>query len=114
MRFNKFGVFAGLAACVVGAVGAAPTAEAAPPGFVTCFGGPVESRVEAECGNSDVGAATAGLAVLCSNLRYLVQHERMAGESTVRLVQDCGAGAVPVWWTFNGETDFQQNLRSDG
>lgn len=106
-------VVAGLAVAGVSVTGAG-SAHAAPPGFVHCSAVPVDSRVEVECTNTDVGAATAGMAGLCTNLRVLYRHaERMRGESTIRWTEECGPGAHPILWNAWGETDYQRALDDD-
>ncbi|MEU4841129.1 hypothetical protein [Nocardia testacea] len=103
----------GLAVAGVSALGAGP-AQAAPPGYVHCVAVPAGSRVEVECTNTDVGAATAGMAGLCTNLRVLYrQAERMRGESTIAWTEDCGPGAHPILWNAWGETDYQRSLDND-
>lgn len=89
-------------------------AQAAPPGFVHCTTVPVGSRVEVECTNTDVGAGTAGMVGLCTNLRILYrQAERMRGESTIRWSEDCGPGAHPILWNASGRTDYQRSFDDD-
>ncbi|MGW1740741.1 hypothetical protein ACWCPQ_18270 [Nocardia sp. NPDC001965] len=90
------------------------SAQAAPPGFVHCVAVPVDTRVEVKCTNTDVGAATAGMAGLCTNLRILYrQAERMRGESTIEWTEDCGPGAYPILWNAGGETDYQRSFDDD-
>ncbi|WP_327148846.1 hypothetical protein [Nocardia sp. NBC_01329] len=113
-RFSTLGaIFTGVAVAGISVIGAGP-AQAAPPGIVHCAAVPVDSRVEVECTNTDVGAATAGMAGLCTNLRILYrQAERMRGESTIEWAEDCGPGAHPILWNAWGETDYQRSFDDD-
>ncbi|WP_280234618.1 hypothetical protein [Nocardia cyriacigeorgica] len=113
MRFSTAACGAGLTAVAALAVMfAAPVAQAAPPGYVTCGATPVGSRLDVTCTNTDVGAGTGSLIGLCSNLRILYEaHFRLAGTSTGTFSQDCGPGAHPIWWHTPGMTDYQRMLQ---
>lgn len=107
-------VISGFAVVAVSATAGAGVAQAVPPGIAYCSSVPVGSRVEVKCTNTDVGAATAGMAGLCSNLRILYrQAERMRGESTIEWSEECGPGAHPILWNARAETDYQRSLDDD-
>ncbi|WP_327148460.1 hypothetical protein [Nocardia sp. NBC_01329] len=103
----------GLAAMAVSTTVGAGPARALPPGDAFCTQVPVDSRVDLECTNTDVGPATAGAFVLCSDLRPLTQEARIRPESTIRLSLDCGPGAHPLSWNVNAKTDYQSDRERD-
>jgi hypothetical protein len=104
-------VVSGIAVAAVSATAGAGTAQAAPPGIAYCSSVPVGSRVQVECTNTDVGAATAGMAGLCTNLRILYrQAERMRAESTIAWSEECGPGAHPILWNAWAETDYHRSF----
>ncbi|MFE3444406.1 hypothetical protein ACFXNW_15360 [Nocardia sp. NPDC059180] len=114
MRFATATAGAGVAAIATLAVTfAAPAAQAAPLGYVTCGATPVGSRLDVTCTNTDVGAGTGTLIGLCSNVRILYEaHFRLAGSSSGTFSQDCGPGAQPIWWHTPGITDYQQMMQN--
>ncbi len=106
-------VVSGLAAVTVSTTVGAGSAQALPPGDAFCSSVPVDSRLDIECTNTDVGPATAGVFVMCSDLRPLVQEVRIRPESTIQLSQDCGPGAHPISWNVNAKTDYQRDRERD-
>ncbi|MDR7166301.1 hypothetical protein J2W56_000019 [Nocardia kruczakiae] len=106
-------VISGLAAVTVSTTVGAGSAQALRPREAFCSSVPVDSRVDIECTNTDVGPATAGIFVLCSDLRPLVQEVRIRPESTIRLSQDCGPGAHPISWNVNAESDHERDRERD-
>ncbi|MBF6334256.1 hypothetical protein [Nocardia transvalensis] len=107
-------VVSGLAAVAVSTTVGVGSAQALPPGDAFCSSVPVGSRVDIECTNTDVGPATAGVLVTCSDLRLLVKEVRIRPESTIQLSEDCGPGAHPISWNANAETDYQRAREHDG
>lgn len=105
-------VMSGLAAVTVSTTVGAGSAQARPR-EAFCSAVPVDSRVDFECTNTDVGPATAGAFVMCSDLRPLVQEVRIRPESTIQFSQDCGPGAHPVSWNVNAKTDHERDRERD-
>lgn len=103
----------GLAAVTVSTTVGAGSAQALRPPEAFCSSAPVDSRVDIECTNTDVGPATAGIFVMCSDLRPLVQEVRIRPESTIRLSQDCGPGAHPISWNVNAKSDHERARERD-
>ncbi|NKY33089.1 hypothetical protein HGA13_08405 [Nocardia speluncae] len=102
-------VISGSAVVAVSTTVGAGAARALPPGDAFCSAVPVGSRLDIECTNTDVGAATAGVLGLCTNLRILHRPaERMRPESTIRWSEDCGPGAHPILWSPNARTDYDR------
>ncbi|WP_433663328.1 hypothetical protein ACQPW1_15070 [Nocardia sp. CA-128927] len=113
MRISR-SVNAGLVAvaAAAGTMLTAPLVHAAPPGKVNCVPVPVDSRLEATCTNTDVGAGTAVSLTVCSDLRTVYEPaHRMAGNTTETFTQDCGPGAHPMSWNVKGETDYERARR---
>ncbi|PSR69708.1 hypothetical protein C8258_01095 [Nocardia sp. MDA0666] len=106
-------MISGLAAVTVSTTVGAGSAQALRPREAFCSSVPVDSRVDIECTNTDVGPATAGIFVMCSDLRPLVQEVRIRPESTIRLSQDCGPGAHPISWNVNAESDHERDRERD-
>ncbi|WP_459549201.1 hypothetical protein [Nocardia sp. X0981] len=106
-------VVSGLALVAVSTTVGMGPAQALPPTEAFCSAVPVGSRVDFECTNTDVGAATAGVLVMCSDLRVLVEDVRMRPESTIQLSKDCGPGAHPLSWNMNAETDYERAREHD-
>ncbi|WP_157229137.1 hypothetical protein [Nocardia brevicatena] len=106
-------VISGLAAVAVSTTVGAGPARALPPGDAFCSSVPVDSRLDIECTNTDVGPATVGVIVTCSNLRPLVQEVRMRPESTIQFSEDCGPGAHPISWNVGAKTDYQRDRERD-
>ncbi|MBF6098436.1 hypothetical protein [Nocardia cyriacigeorgica] len=102
-----------LAAVSVSATVGVGLAQARPPGDAFCTSVPVDSRVDITCTNTDVGPATVGALITCSNLAVLVREVRMRPESTIQLSEDCGPGAHPVTWNANAKTDYQRDRERD-
>jgi hypothetical protein len=103
----------GLAAVTVSTTIGAGSAQALRPREAFCSAVPVGSRVDIECTNTDVGPATAGIFVMCSDLRPLVQEVRIRPESTITLSQDCGPGAHPISWNVNAKSDHERDRERD-
>ncbi len=103
----------GLTAVAVSTTVGAGSAQALRPREAFCSSTPVGSRVDAECTNTDVGPATAGIFVLCSDLRPLSQEVRVRPESTIKLSQDCGPGAHPISWNVNATSDHERDRDRD-
>ncbi len=103
----------GLAAVTVSTTIGAGSAQALQPREAFCSSVPVDSRVDIECTNTDVGPATAGIFVLCSDLRPLVQEVRIRPESTIKSSQDCGPGAHPISWNVNAQSDHERDRERD-
>ncbi|NKY32913.1 hypothetical protein HGA13_07475 [Nocardia speluncae] len=106
-------MISGLTAVAVSTTVGAGAAPALPPRDAFCSSVPVDSRVDFECTNTDVGPATAGAFVMCNDLRPLAQEVRIRPESTIRFSQDCGPGAHPISWNVNAETDYQRDRERD-
>ena len=105
-------VIPGLAAVAVSTVGAG-TAQALPHRDASCTPVPVGSRVDISCTNTDVGPATAGVMVVCSDLRLLTREERIRPEATIELSLDCGPAAHPISWNANAESDYERDRERD-
>ncbi|WP_280401409.1 hypothetical protein [Nocardia carnea] len=103
----------GLAVVAVSTIAGTGPAQALPPGDAFCSAIPIDSRLDVECTNTDVGPATAGAFVMCSDLRPLLQEIRIRPESTIHFSQDCGPGAHPVSWNVNAKTDYQRDRERD-
>ncbi|MEU4313847.1 hypothetical protein [Nocardia sp. NPDC024068] len=102
----------GLAIVAVSTTLGAGTAQAVPAGDAFCTAVPVGSRLDIQCTNTDVGAATGGVIGLCTNLRILYRAaERIRPESTTAWSEDCGPGAHPILWQASAETDYERGMR---
>ncbi|MEU1982525.1 hypothetical protein [Nocardia sp. NPDC019395] len=107
-------LISGLAVVAVSTTVGAGTAQAVPAGHAFCTAAPVGSKLDIDCTNTDVGAATAGVIGLCTNLRILYRAgERIRPESTVEWSEDCGPGAHPILWQASAETDYQRSMRAE-
>ncbi|NKY51404.1 hypothetical protein [Nocardia vermiculata] len=102
----------GLAAVAVSTTIGAGAAQARPR-EASCTPVPVDSRVDITCTNTDVGPASAGVMVVCSDLRVLTREERIRPEATIELSLDCGPAAHPVSWNANAKSDHERDRERD-